>query len=190
MKNTALIIVDMQNDFVLPDAPQCIDGAMAIIPNLKKVLNFFRKDESPVFHVYREYRADGSDIEKTRLDNFLSGEKYCVPNTHGCEIIDEIAPVEGEFRIVKNRFSGFMNTELDYILRRLKINDIVVCGIQYPNCIRATVYDGVALGYDVTLVTDATGAKSEEIAKANIYDIENIGVRCISTTQFLESNSL
>jgi len=187
MKNTALIIVDMQNDYVLPDAPQCIDGAMAIIPNLKKVLDFFRESKRPVFHVYREYRADGSDIEATRLDDFLTGEKYCVPNTHGCEIIDELTPIEGEFRIVKNRFSGFMNTELDFILRRLKVTNIVVCGIQYPNFIRATIFDGVALGYNVTVVTDATGAQTDEIAKANILDIGNIGVKCISTTQFIKT---
>ena len=189
MKNTALIIVDMQNDYVLKSTPQCIDGAIKIIPNLQKVLNTFRDEKSPVFHVYREYREDGSDIESTRLNDFLSGEKYCVPNTHGCDIIDEIYPIDGEYRIIKNRFSGFMNTELDFMLRRLKINEIVVCGIQYPNCIRATIYDGVALGYDVTLVTDATGAKSDEIAKANIYDIKNIGVKCIRTSEFIEENN-
>ncbi len=186
MKNTALIIVDMQNDSVLQNSSHRIDGAMTIIPNLKKVLNTFRDDKSSVFHVYREYRADGSDIEKFRLDDFLAGDKYCVPNTHDCEIIDEIFPIEGEFRIVKNRFSGFINTELDFILRRQNITNIVVCGIQYPNCIRATIYDGVALGYNVTLVTDATGAQTDEVAKANILDIKNIGVECISTSQFIE----
>ena len=189
MENIALLIVDMQNDYVLKGAPQCIDGAVKIIPNLQTVLNTFRNDKSPVFHIYREYRTDGSDIESTRLNNFLSGEKYCVPNTHGCDIIDEIYPIDGEYRIVKNRFSGFMNTELDFILRRLNIKEIVVCGIQYPNCIRATIYDGVALGYDVTLVTDATGAKSDEVAKANIYDIQNIGVKCTSTLKFKEKYS-
>ena len=68
-----------------------------------------------------------------------------------------------------------------------KYDDIVVCGIQYPNCIRATIFDGVALGYKVTLVTDATGAQTDEIAKANIFDIGNIGVKCISTTQFIKT---
>jgi len=189
MTNTALIIVDMQNDYVLEKSPQRIKGAIKIIPNLKKILNNFRDDNSPIFHVYREYREDGSDIEATRLNSFMSGEKYCIPNTHGCEIIDEIYPIEGEYRIVKNRFSSFMNTELDFILRRLNISEIVVCGIQYPNCIRATVYDGVALGYDVTLVADATGAQSDEIANANIYDIQNIGVKCISTLEFMQEYS-
>jgi len=187
MKKTALIMIDMQNDFVLPHASQCIDGAVAIMPNLQKVLGTFRDKSLPVFHVYREYREDGSDIEKTRLDDFVEGEKYCVPHTKGCEIVDELSPIEGEYKIVKNRFSAFMNTELDFILRRLKIERIVVCGIQYPNCIRATVFDGVALGYSVTLVTDATAAKTDEIAEANIVDIRNIGVECITTESLMLS---
>jgi len=186
-KNTALLIVDMQNDFALPGAPQCVAGAMAIIPNLKKVLNHFRNCSLPVFHVVREYRADGSDIEATRRDEFLTNQRYCVPETKGCDVVDELKPTKGEYRIVKNRFSGFMNTELDLILRRLNVSNIVVCGIQYPNCIRATIFDGVALGYSVTLVTDATGAQTEEVAKANIYDISNIGVICMATDQFLRN---
>lgn len=185
--NAALLIVDMQNDFALPGAPQCVAGAMAIVPNLKKVLDSFRKSSMPVFHVVREYRADGSDIEAPRLEGFLKNKPYVVPGTKGCEVIAELTPVKGEYRIVKNRFSGFMNTELDFILRRLNICNIVVCGIQYPNCIRATIFDGVALGYNVTLITDATGAQTEEIAKSNIRDISNIGVTCLTTDEFIKS---
>jgi len=185
MKNTALIIVDMQNDFVLPNAPQCVKGAMSVVPYIQEILQRFREKSLPIFHVYREYRADGSDIEKTRLEDFISHEKYCVPNTYGCEIIDELSALEGEYKIVKNRFSAFMHTELDFILRRLEVGRIVVCGIQYPNCIRATVFDGVALGYDVTLLSDATAAQTDEIAKANIVDIQNIGVVCCSTKQWM-----
>ena len=77
-----------------------------------------------------------------------------------------------------------MQTELEFILRRLKVEEIVICGIQYPNCIRATVFDGVALGFDVTLVSDATGAQSKEVAKANIFDMQNIGVKSIRTKIF------
>ncbi len=179
----------MQNDFVLPTAPQTIERAESIVPNIQKVLASFRSQELPVFHVYREYRTDGSDIEKTRLDNFLTEQKYCVPHTKGCEIIDELSPIEGEYKIVKNRFSGFMQTELDFILRRLSVEKIVVCGIQYPNCIRATIFDGVALGYDVTLITDATEAQTQEIAKVNIVDIANIGVECLTTENFVTTQN-
>jgi len=187
MNKPALLIIDMQNDFALPGAPQCVAGAMAVVPNIRKVLEGFRRRSLPVFHVVREYRADGSDIEATRLEGFLAGPRYCVPGTKGSGIVDGLEPVEGEYRVVKNRFSAFMNTELDLMLRRLGVTDIAVCGIQYPNCIRATVFDGVALGYSVTLVTDATGAQTEEVAAANIRDMANIGVNCVTTDRFLES---
>lgn len=183
--NTALLIVDMQNDFVLPGASACIAGAQKSVPNIVKVLGHFRQRKYPVFHVIRNYRADGSDVEKFRLEGFLNKKGYVVPNTKGSDIIDELKPLENEYTIIKNRFSGFMNTELDYMLRRLNIENIVVTGTQYPNCIRATIFDAVSLGYDVTLVTDAASAETEEIARANIIDIQNIGVTCVTTNEFV-----
>lgn len=179
IRKTALIIIDMQNDFVLPDSPACVAGAQATIPSLVKVLTLFRNKSHPVFHLSREYREDGSDIENFRHKDFMQGNKYAVPNTFGCQIVEELTPLENEHRIIKNRFSGFMNTELDFILRRLSVSELVVTGTQYPNCIRATVFDAIALGYEVTVVTDATSAATEEIAKANIEDLKNVGVSCV-----------
>lgn len=184
-KKSALMIIDMQKDFVLPDSPSSIPGAYVTIPNIKKVLANFRDHNLPVFHIVREYRADGSDIEKFRFNEFVNGSQCAIPNTVGCEVVDELKPIDGEYRIVKNRFSGFMNTELDLILRRLGVTDLVVTGTQYPNCVRATVFDAVALGYDVTVVTDATSAATKEIEAANIVDLKNVGVHCVSTSEAL-----
>ncbi len=180
----ALIIVDMQNDFVLPGAPACVAGAFRTIPKIREALDLFRKLRWPVFHVIREYRADGSDIEITRLKGFLEEKPYGVSGTKGSEIVEELKPVPGEYRIVKNRFSGFMHTELDFMLRRSDIIHIAVCGTQYPNCIRTTIFDGVSHGYDVSLLTDATSAQTPEIAEANIRDIANIGVTCLTVAEF------
>ena len=135
----------------------------------------------------REYRADGSDIEITRQYGFLHHKRYCVPGTKGCEIVDELKPREGEYRIVKKRFSGFMKTELDFILRRLGVTHLVVCGTQYPNCIRATVFDAVSYNYHVINIMDATSAETPDIAMANIVDIKNIGVDCLMLDDFLTS---
>ena len=184
-KKYALTIIDMQNDFVLPDSSCCISGAYSTIPNIKKVLNYFRSKDLPIFHIVREYREDGSDIEKFRFKEFVNGKKCAIPDTIGCEIVDELKPADGEYRIVKNRFSGFMNTELDFILRRLGITNLFVTGTQYPNCVRATIFDAIALGYDVTVVTDATSAATKEIENSNIIDLEIVGVRCIFTDEAL-----
>lgn len=179
----ALFIIDMQKDFVLPESPSCITGANATIPSIVKILNEFRDRELPIFHIVREYRGDGSDIEKFRLKEFVEKKKYAVPNTSGCEIVDELKPKDNEYRIVKNRFSGFMNTELDFMLRRLEISKIIITGTQYPNCVRATAFDAVALGYDVAVVTDATSAATEGVAMANIIDLQNIGISCIKSNE-------
>jgi len=185
LKETALLVIDMQNDFVLPGAPVCVEGALQTVPKIRRVLARFRQAKAPVFHVVREYRADGSDVEANRRADFLRAGGFVVPGTRGCEIVEGLGPVDGEYRLVKNRYSGFMHTELDMMLRRLGVTRLVVCGTQYPNCVRATIFDAVALGYGVTLVTDAASARTPEIAEANILDIKNIGVACVDTEMFL-----
>jgi nicotinamidase-related amidase len=183
----SLVIVDMQNDFVLPGAPACVAGAYDTVPCIKRLLDFFRVNKLPVFHVVREYRADGSDIEMNRLDGFLRKGRYLVPGTKGCEIVDPLRPMDGEYRVVKNRYSCFMNTEVDFMLRRIGATHLVVCGTQYPNCIRATIFDAVCHGYHVINIIDATSAQAPDIAKANITDIRNIGVDCIYLDDFIHA---
>lgn len=182
----ALIIIDMQNDFVLPGAPACVAGAYATIPCIRRLLDFFRASGWPVFHVTREYRADGSDIEFTRLDEFLNKGPYILKGSKGCDVVDSLAPLEGEYRIVKNRFSGFMNTELDFILRRLGATHLVICGTQYPNCVRATIFDAISYGYPVINIIDGTSAQTPSIAEANILDLRNIGIDCINLDEFFK----
>ena len=88
---------------------------------------------------------------------------------------------------MKNRFSGFMDTELDFILRRENVESIVACGTQYPCCVRATLVDGLCYGYHTTSLTDATSAASEDVALANIRDLQNMGIQCLDVAAFIAS---
>ena len=182
----ALIIIDMQNDFVLPGAPACVTGARATVPRIKKLLEHFRERRQPIFHVTREYRADGSDVELNRLGDFRHGNTFVVPGTPGCQIVDGLMPLPGEYRVIKQRFSAFMQTELDFMLRRLGVTRLVVCGTQYPNCVRATIFDAICYGYAVLNVTDASSAQTADIAEANIRDLRNVGVECLTLEAYLE----
>jgi hypothetical protein len=134
--NMALLIIDMQNDFVLPGAPVHVAGAEASIPAIQRILQAFRADNRPVFHITREYRPDGTDVEMMRRKDFLKHQPFVVPGTKGWEIVDQLSPLPGEYRVIKNRFSAFMFTELDLMLRRLGISHLVVTGTQLPNCVR------------------------------------------------------
>ncbi len=179
MEKAALLIIDMQNDFVLEGKPLKVAGARAVIPNILTVLAEFRRRSLPVFHVLRIHRPDGSDVEIIRQELFRK-QPFAVAGTAGSAVIDELAPREGEIVLTKTRMSAFLGTELDLILRTLGVKMVFVCGIQTPNCIRTTVFDAVAYNYPVVLVGDAVAASSEEVHLANVRDMRNIGVRIVT----------
>lgn len=178
MVHAALLIIDMQNDFVLEGKPLKVAGAPSVIPKIRMVLAEFRKRSLPVFHILRVHRPDGTDVEIIRQELFRK-QPFAVAGTHGAAVIDELAPCGGEHVLTKTRMSAFIGTELDLMLRTLGVTTLVVCGIQTPNCVRTTVFDGVAFNYQVVLVDDATGASSEDIHRANVRDMTNIGVRIL-----------
>jgi len=174
----ALLIIDMQNDFVLEAKPLRVAGASAVIPRIQCVLAEFRKRSLPVFHILRVHRPDGSDVEIIRQELFRK-QPFAVAGTPGAAVIHELGPHPGEYVLTKTRMSAFIGTELDLMLRTLGVTTLVVCGIQTPNCIRTTVFDGIAYNYPVVLVDDATGAASEEVHRANVRDMANIGVKIV-----------
>jgi nicotinamidase-related amidase len=178
MKKPALLIIDMQNDFVLAGAPLRVAQAAAVIPKIREVLGQFRAKNLPVFHILRVHRRDGADVEIIRQELFRK-QPFAVEGTRGAAVVDELTPLPGEYVIPKIRMSAFIGTGLDLILRNLGITDLVVTGIQTPNCIRTTVFDAIAYNFPVVLVEDAVGAQSDEIHRANVRDMANIGVRII-----------
>jgi len=184
MEHPALLIIDMQNDFVREGALLRVDQAEIIIPKICKVLAFFREKKFPVFHILRIHRSDGSDVEITRKQLFRD-HPFAVAGSPGAGEIRELSPDPGEYVIEKIRMSAFIGTELDIMLRTLGVTVIVVAGVQTPNCIRTTVFDAIAYNYPVILLDDATGAKTEEIHRSNVRDMVNIGVSVMDTESFI-----
>ncbi len=183
---TALMIVDMQKDFVEAGGAMRIPGAVEVVPKIKRALEASRKAGLPIFHVKRVHRADGSDVEKFRYEMFRK-TPYAVEKTEGSEIVEQLKPREGETILPKTRFSAFFYTNLDSLLRRAGVGKIVLAGIQSPNCIRATAVDALALDYDVVLLTDAIGSKTKEIHDANMRDMENMGMKIMTVDDFIKS---
>lgn len=179
----ALLIIDMQNDFVHPGTPVHVAGAAATVPVIRKLRESCRKHEIPVFHVIRSYSADGLTVERARLADFRR-TPFVVPGTLGAEIIKELTPEAGEKTVIKPRYSAFFQTSLDLMLKRLGVERVLVSGTQYPNCIRATVNDALSLDYAVSVITDACSAKTDAVAAANILDMRNLGAECITFTEW------
>ena len=176
MERTALLVIDMQNGFLHPVSPLFIDGALATLPACAKTIVFCRARGIPIIFVTRRYRTDGRDVERTRLAAWEAGGK---PLSPGCSPdISEEMPASfgtGDYHIIKPRYSAFFATELDLLLRRLRIDTLVLMGTTTPNCIRTTCYDALSLDYDVIVLSDCTSSKSEEIQRSNLRDMEDAG---------------
>ena len=184
-KRSVLLIVDMEYGFLDSKSPLFVNLGFEIVANIKKILNIYREKKLPIIFVKREHRKSGIDIDKTRVEFFKKSKGLILENDKSSEIIDDLKPLKDEIIVIKRRWSSFFGTELDILLRRLNINNLIVTGIQTPNCIRATVYDALSLDYNVIVISDATASKSEEIQKNNLFDIENLGVDVLTTNELI-----
>jgi nicotinamidase-related amidase len=91
MTRHALFIIDMQNDFVLDNAPLRVAQARLVIPKILQILGKFREGNNPVFHILRVHRRDGSGVEIIRQDLFKK-QPFAVEGTSGAQVVDELVP--------------------------------------------------------------------------------------------------
>ncbi|KAL4445816.1 hypothetical protein ABPG77_009015 [Micractinium sp. CCAP 211/92] len=173
----ALLVVDMQNDFCLPDAVLCVKGAMGCLPNVIDAVDVARARGIPVVWVIREHDPEGIDVELFRSPMFKEGKSSTVKGTPGAALVAGLEVQPGERVIVKKRFSAFFDTDLHRILQRMGIQRVVIAGVQTPNCIRGTAWDAIALDYpQVTVLSDGTASSSEEVQAANLYDMRHVKI--------------
>ena len=165
-KTTALVVIDMENAFISKESPLCIQEAAKSVPACGRVIRKARERGIPVFFVNRIYRRNGSDVEFTRYDSWLGGNRYLAPNSTGAlsiEVPAEFTPQKGDYTIIKPRFSAFFQTELDLILRRLGVKTVILTGTTTPNCIRTSCYDGLSLDYNILIIEDCCSSNTAEI---------------------------
>lgn len=177
-KTTALLVIDMQNDFILPGGPMHVIGGQDIVPNVIKAVEISRSRGIPIIWVVREHDPLGRDVELFRRHLYSAGKpKPTSKGNVGAELVDGLVIKDDDYKLVKTRFSAFFNTHLHLYLQGAGISNLVITGVQTPNCIRQTVFDAVALDYQtVTVIFDATAAATSNIHRANILDMTNIGV--------------
>lgn len=190
-KHTALLVIDMQKDFIHEDGQMLVNGGRAIVPNVIKAVEVARQRGILVIWVVREHDPLGRDVELFRRHLYTTGKVGpTVKGTEGAELVDGLVIKEGDYKLVKTRFSAFFATNLHSLLQGAGINNLIITGVQTPNCIRQTVFDAVALDYQsVTVIFDATAAATPDIHAANIFDMKNVGVVTPTLQQWCESDA-
>ncbi|GJM90864.1 hypothetical protein PR202_ga07185 [Eleusine coracana subsp. coracana] len=185
---TAMLVIDMQvrrflvpvilsesvriqfplerKDFVDPAmrSPMLVADGAAVVPTVAEAVAVARERGIFLVWVVREHDPSGRDVELFRRHHYSGGKGPTVKGLKGAELADGLVIKEGEYKLVKTRFSAFFATHLDSVLKTAGVKNLVIVGVQTPNCIRQTAFDAVALDYEkVTVIIDATAAARPEI---------------------------
>lgn len=187
----AFLLIDMQNGFIDAASPLCIAGAAATVPACARALAAARAHGLAVFHVRRAYAADGSDVEAVRWETWAEGGRpLSAADPASLDCPPELSPAPGEPVIMKPSWSAFFGTDLAATMRQQGIGTIVLAGTTTPNCVRSTAYDGLALGFNVAVLRDATSSRTPEVQEANLADMEAVGIQLIFTDDFAANGLL
>jgi ureidoacrylate peracid hydrolase len=179
---TALLFVDVQNYSAEGGgkyaglSPEIIEARYGyffremqerVVPNMRRLQYACRKAGVEVIYtVIESLTLDGRDLG---LDYKISG-LFCPRGSHDARVLDAIAPKGDEIVLPKTSSSVFISTNIDYVLRNLGVQHLIVSGLLTEQCVDSTVRDACDYGYLVTLVTDACAAVSE---KRHATSIEN-----------------
>jgi nicotinamidase-related amidase len=107
-------------------------------------------------------------------------EGMCIEGTPESEVHDDIAPLPKEKVVLKHRYSAFHNTDLETVLRCLKVEDLVVSGIMTNLCCESTARDAYYRDYRVFFLADGTGSINEEMHLASLLNLA-FGFACVTT---------
>ena len=196
---TALLVVDPYNDFISEGGKlwpriKAVAEPNNCVPNMLQVLDVARKAKLQIFFaMHHRYRP--GDYETwdyiAPIQKAAWTRKTFEYGTWGGEFRAEFAPKPDEI-VVQEHWcsSGFANTDLDLQLKRHGIRKLIVIGLVAHTCIEATVRYAAELGYDVTVVRDATAAYSDEMMHAALdINIPNYAGAIVTTKEVVGSIS-
>ncbi len=176
LERTALIVIDMQNDFgtkggLFDRAGIDISAIQNVVGPIAKVLATARNARVPVVYLKMGFRSDLSDAGQVDAPNQIKhrhriGEKIQAPNgkesrilirdTWNTDIVDELKPLPGDTVVYKHRFSGFYETDLDRVLQRLNAKYLVITGCTTSVCVESTMRDAMFRDYTCVLLADCS----------------------------------
>jgi nicotinamidase-related amidase len=153
-----------------------------VVPNIMRLEEAFRARHKEVIHTrIRSYTQDGRERSRQHKDLDI----LWPPGSKEAEILDDVAPLANEIVLDKTCGGVFNGTPLDYILRNLSIETLVVTGVVETGCVESAIRDASDKGYAVVLPEDATATWSPELHKAAIRLLNEIYCKVMTTDQVM-----
>ncbi|WP_437909802.1 isochorismatase family cysteine hydrolase [Sorangium sp. So ce327] len=167
---TALLVIDMQRDFVEEGAPCEARGALDIVQRVNALAAWARGHGLPVIFSQEMHRADRCDFGIE-----LEFEPpHCLEGSRGAELVDGLRIEPQDHRIfTKRRYDCFLGTDLDLLLRSKRVENLICCGVCTNICVLSTVLTARNLDYRVLLPVDAVAGTTRELHDAAILCMSN-----------------
>jgi nicotinamidase-related amidase len=191
LARTAMLVIDMQNDFCHPEGwlghiGVDVTPARAPIPALAALLPALRRQDVPVIWLNWGNRPDRLNLSPSLLHVYKpsgsgtglgdplpgSGAAVLQRGSWSAAVVDELVQEDGDIRVSKYRMSGFWDTELDSILRNLGVTTLLFAGVNVDQCVLCTLQDANFLGYDCVLLEDCSATTSPDYCfAATLYNV-------------------
>jgi len=196
---TALLVIDPYNDFISEggkvwDRIRHVAEANHCVPHMVEVLNAARRAELRVFYaLHRRYRPGDYESWKyiAPVQKAAWRSKVFANGTWGGEIRSELQPRTAEIVAAEHWCSsGFANTDLDLQLKKHGVHELIVIGLIAHTCVEATVRHAVELGYEVTLIKDATADYGDDEMHAALeVNLPNYASAVVTTDEIVAAIS-
>jgi isochorismate hydrolase len=168
-ETSALLIIDMQNYFLSPSSHAYIPSAQTIVPGLKKLISIYNKKKLPVI-----YTLHSNTEENARMMGKWWPKLLHEGSTES-HILEEIKSPKGII-IEKNQYDAFYNTDLEQILNKKNINQVIICGVMTNICCETTARSAFVKGFEVFFPINGTAAYKEE---HHISSLINLSYSCV-----------
>lgn len=189
LKNVALLVIDMQRDFLEPGGfgealGNDISQLQQILPTLKRILNLFRDRGLTIIYTVEGHQPDLSDCLPSKLrrgNNQLkigdlgSMGRILILGEPGNEIIAELQPLTNEIVIPKPGKGAFYRTDLESWLQQRQITHLIMTGVTTEVCVQTTMREANDRGYECLLVEDATASYFPEFKQSTLEMIRAQG---------------
>ena len=184
MTKSALIVVDVQNDFCEGGALAAADTRSLMEP-LQKYIEAERRNGTTIVYTQDWHPAEHSSFK----ENDGPWPVHCVAGSKGAELKPPLRAVDGDIIIHKgasvNRpgYSGFESTDLAERLRRLDVSRVLVTGIATEYCVRATALDALGAGYETVVVSDLVRSVDPQQTQQVLEELRKAGAKTVNSTQ-------
>ena len=181
LKNSALIVVDMQSFFLNKKSHAFIPSAPYIIPNINSIISAFRKQNLPIIFTYHalEEKEDPGIMEKWWGDMLRVNDPLAF-------IDPAIDRKEDDIVLRKNRYSAFIGTNLDKILKEKNVDTVVIIGVVTHLCCESTARDAFMKDYTVYFVVDATATDTEDLHLSSLKTLSDGFILPVKTQKIVE----